>query len=63
MLSFHFQEFLTKARIKDDPIQKASNYYKPANETHSFHSEIPFGTFALPFKKSVFPRENSLSGR
>ena len=28
--------------------------------THNFRSEIPFGNFGLPFKKSCFPRKFSI---
>ena len=44
------------------PIQKAWNYYKPANGTHSFHSEIPFGTFGLPLNNPLFLEEISARG-
>ena len=33
-----------------------------ANGTRIFHSEIPFGNFGLPFKKSRFPEKISVQG-
>ena len=45
-------------RITGNPIrQKAWNYEKLAKGTIIFHSEIPFGNFGLPFKKSRFPEK------
>lgn len=41
---------------------KGQKLVKLANETHIFHSEIPFGKFCLPFKKSCFPEKISVGG-
>ena len=52
--SFHFHGFFPEDRIKGDTSRKTWKQYKLANGTHIFHSEIPFGNFGLPFKKSRF---------
>ena len=40
----------------------AWNWFRMANGKHIFRSEIPFGNFGLPFKKSRFPEKISVRG-
>ena len=48
-----FPRFFTNDRIKDDPIKKNGNYYKPANGTYSLgllvYLSIPFSSRKFPF--------------
>ena len=58
--NFH-KGFAAPFTVPSDPIRKAWNWSERANGTHSFRSEIPFGNFDLPFKKSRVPRQFSIS--
>ena len=52
--------FAVPFTVPRDPIRKAWNWSEIANGMHSFRSEIPFGNFGLPFKKSNFPQKFSI---
>ena len=61
---FHLPELLGRpgTELSSQVNQrKAWNWWREANGKHTFRrSEIPFGNFGLPFKKSHFPREISV---
>ena len=58
MCSFHFHDFFPEDRIKP----KGPELVKPSKWNAHFHSEIPFGNFGVPLKKSRFPEKISVRG-
>ena len=56
------QPCLRIRRDADNKWRMAWNWFRMANGKHIFRSEIPFGNFGLPFKKSRFPEKISVRG-
>jgi len=52
--------FAVPFTVPIDPFRKAWNWSERADGTHNFRSEIPFGNFGPPFKKSRFLRKFSI---